>query len=72
MDTDKHEVNISKDSLVLSDNIKQVNTTSLNGFTVVHISCGREREREEGKRKRKGGKRRGEREGEERYMQYDC
>ena len=56
MDTDKHGVNISKDSLVLSDNIKQVNTTSLNGFNIVHISCGRERGRKEREREREGRK----------------
>ena len=57
VDTDKHGVVVRKDRLVLSDNVKQVNTTGLNGFTDMHISWGeggkRERERKmEGERER--------------------
>ena len=38
VDTDKHGVVVREDCLVLSDNVKQVNTTGLNGFTDMHIS----------------------------------
>ena len=66
VDTDKHGVVIREDCLVLSDNVKQVNTTGLNGFTDMHISWGeggREREGEKDGGRERGRKREGEKEG---------
>ena len=64
VDTDKHGVIVREDCLVLSDNVKQVNTTGLNGFTDVHISWGeREGEGEKDGGRERGRKREGEKEG---------